>query len=140
MVDADGREPAVGQLLHAFPCGPTALTAVPQRATPPPDQLAAQHVQGAAVHRYTLVAHVPHEHGLQPLPDLRRGSCMRRRSSVFTSRSFACNLVRIVRRYTVNRPLLLVLPQMCVKPRKSKVSGSPVPAAFDFRPQSGRTR
>lgn len=49
------------------------------------------------------------------------GSCRRRLSSVFTSLSFACNLLRIVCRSTVYRPFLF-FPQMCVKPRKSKVS------------------
>ena len=55
---------------------------------------------------------------------------MRRRSSVFTSFSFVCNLLRIVCRSTVNRPLLLFFPQICVKPRKLNVSGFPSPRHF----------
>src|SRR6266581_2631376 len=55
------------------------------------------------------------------------GSCMRRLSSILTSLSFACNRLRIVCRNTVNRPLLLFFPQMCVKPRKLNVSGFPSP-------------
>jgi hypothetical protein len=55
---------------------------------------------------------------------------MRRRSSAFTSPNFACNRLRIVCRSTVNRPLLLLFPQMCVKPRKLNVSGFPSPCFF----------
>ena len=51
---------------------------------------------------------------------------MRRRSSAFTSLSFARNRFFIVCRRTVKRPFL-VFAQMCVKPRKSNVSGSPSP-------------
>src|SRR5438876_8051887 len=43
------------------------------------------------------------------------GPCRRRRSSAFTSLSFACSLFRIVCRTTVNRPFRF-FPQMCVKP------------------------
>src|ERR1700674_443658 len=39
------------------------------------------------------------------------GSCMRCRSSAFTSLNFAGNRLRIVCRNTVNRPLLLFFPQ-----------------------------
>ena len=68
------------------------------------------------------------------------GSCMRRRSSAFTSLSFACNRFRIVCRSTVNRPFR-VFPQMCVKPRKLKVSGFPLPRrAAGSRPRTARTR
>src|SRR5216684_3270015 len=75
-----------------------------------------------------------------PLPIAGMGSCMRRLSSAFTSPSFACNRWRIVCRSTVNRPLTLVLPQMCVKPRKAKVSGFPAPRRWRlsaaYRPNS----
>src|SRR5580704_1413947 len=43
------------------------------------------------------------------LPSSGMGSCMRRRSSAFTAFSFACDLLRIVCRNTVKRPLLLIL-------------------------------
>jgi hypothetical protein len=55
---------------------------------------------------------------------------MRRRSSAFTSRSFACSLFRIVCLTTVNRPFRF-FPQMCVKPRTLNVSGFPWPARVD---------
>jgi hypothetical protein len=56
----------------------------------------------------------------------------------------ACSFARIrcfiVRRKTRKVPLALPLPQMCVNPRKSKVSGFPTPRSFrDFaakRPNS----
>jgi hypothetical protein len=51
---------------------------------------------------------------------------MRRRSSAFTSFSFACIRLRIVCRSTVNCPFLVSL-QMCIKPRKLNVSGFPCP-------------
>src|SRR5713101_2929649 len=60
-------------------------------------------------------------------PSSGMGSCLRRCSSAFTSFSFACNLLRIVCRNTVNRPLLLFFTQMCVKPRKLNVCGFPSP-------------
>src|ERR1700692_2277621 len=62
---------------------------------------------------------------------------MRRRSSASTSLSFACNRLRIVCRSTVNRPLLLLFPHMCVKPRKSNVSGFPSPRFFRFSAANG---
>src|SRR2546430_12733879 len=55
------------------------------------------------------------------------GSCIRRRSSAFTSFNFVCNLLRIVCRSTVYIPLLLFFTQICVKPRKLNVSGFPSP-------------
>jgi hypothetical protein len=51
---------------------------------------------------------------------------MRRRSSALTSLSFVRNLLRIVCRNTVNF-FARVFAQLCVKPRKSKVSGLPPP-------------
>src|SRR5882672_1033126 len=62
---------------------------------------------------------------------------MRRLSSAFTSFSFACSRLRIVCRRTVNRPLLLFLSQMCVKPRKLNVSGFPSPRCFRFLTANG---
>src|SRR5437867_1708557 len=62
---------------------------------------------------------------------------MRRRSSAFTSLSFACSRLRIVCRNTVNIPLLLFLPQICVKPRKLNVSGFPSPRCFRFAAANG---
>ena len=57
---------------------------------------------------------------------------MRRRSSALTAFSFACIRVRIVRRNTVNVPFR-VLAQLCVKPRKLKLSGLPSPRAASVR-------
>jgi len=57
---------------------------------------------------------------------------MRSRNSAFTAFNFACSLLRIVCRKTVKRPLLLFFPQICVKPRKSNVSGFPSPRRFRF--------
>ncbi len=62
---------------------------------------------------------------------------MRRRSSALTSLSFACSLFRIVCLTTVNRPLLLFFPQICVKPRKLNVSGFPLPARRRFSAANG---
>src|SRR6516225_8912842 len=65
------------------------------------------------------------------------GWCMRRRSSVFTAFSLACSRLRIVCRTTVNIPLLLFFPQICVKPRKLNVSGFPSPRRFRFVSANG---
>jgi len=43
---------------------------------------------------------------------------------------FAVIRLRIVFRFTVNRPLFQILPQICVNPKKWKVPGFPVPARF----------
>ena len=56
---------------------------------------------------------------------------MRSRSCCLTSRSFAPMRLRIVLRLTVNRPNLF-FPLMCLKPRKSNVSGLPSPLRFRF--------
>ena len=56
------------------------------------------------------------------------GSCMRSLSWSLTSRSFARIRFEIVMRLIQNRPFL-DLAQMCVKPRKSNVSGLPCPRA-----------
>src|SRR5213593_1578426 len=60
------------------------------------------------------------------------GRCRRRCNSIFTSFSLACHLERIVCRSTVNRPFR-VFAQLCVKPRKLKVSGFPSPRPRRFR-------
>src|SRR5881628_1618116 len=69
------------------------------------------------------------------------GRCRRRCNSPFTSWSLACHLERIVCRSTVKRPLR-VFAQLCVKPRKLKVSGFPSPRPRRFwsanRPNSMR--
>jgi hypothetical protein len=56
---------------------------------------------------------------------------VRKVRKVFTARSVACHLVRIVCRSTVNR-FFRVVAQRCVKPRKLKVSGFPSPRACRF--------
>src|SRR5260370_19736923 len=60
------------------------------------------------------------------------GRCRRRISSVLTSRSFARIRFEIVLRFSVKRPFL-VFAQMCVKPRKSNVSGRPRARALRSR-------
>ena len=54
---------------------------------------------------------------------------MRRWSSCLSCRSLARMRLRIVLRRTVKRPKLF-FPLMCVKPRKSNVSGFPSPLRF----------
>src|SRR5215472_11419694 len=56
---------------------------------------------------------------------------MRSRICCLMSRSFARMRLRIVLRLTVNRPSLF-FPLMCVKPRKSNVSGLPSPLRLRF--------
>jgi hypothetical protein len=52
-------------------------------------------------------------HRLQPLAQFRDGFVQASLKFGFTSFSFVCNLLRIVCRNTVNRPLLLFFTQMC---------------------------
>src|SRR6266705_1728397 len=74
---------------------------------------------------------------LSHLPCSGMGVCMRRLSSAFTSLSLACNRLRMVCLSTVNIRLLLFFAQMCVKPRKSNVSGFPWPRRARFSAANG---
>jgi hypothetical protein len=53
------------------------------------------------------------------------GSCLRLSNSALIAFSFAAMRLPMVFRLTVNRPVLWTAPQMCLKPKKLKVSGFP---------------
>ena len=60
------------------------------------------------------------------------------RSFAATSRSFAVMRFPTVLRVTVSFPLLWIVLQICVNPRKLNVSGFPAPSRFRNRPNSIR--
>src|SRR4029077_20866590 len=82
-------------------------------------------------HLYRIVVEVPLHDRLEPLAGLAHRIVLRSRSCCLMSRSFAPMRLRIVLRLTVNRPNLF-FPLMCVKPRKSNVSGLPSPLRLRF--------
>ena len=71
---------------------------------------------------------MPAHHAAQPPSLLRDGLIPACSSWSLTSRNFARSRFEIVIRRTQKRPSL-ILAQMCVKPRKSNVSGLPSPRA-----------
>ena len=86
-----------------------------------------------------MVVEPPSDHGSQPRPTSTTGSCMRRLNCTLISCSFARIRLAIDFRLIVNAPFRVV-PQQCVKPRKSNVSGLPAPPPLVLRPHSDRTR
>ena len=60
------------------------------------------------------------------------------RSFAATSRSFAVMRFPTLLRFTVSFPLLWIVLQICVNPRKLNVSGFPAPSRFRNRPNSIR--
>ena len=108
MTDAGRRQPAVDEPPHPVPEDAAVLAAPRQRAMPEPAHLEPKHAAAPGsswAPRSSGCAHSTTERS--HLPTSGTGSCMRRRSSAFTSFSFACSRLRIVCRSTVNRPLLL---------------------------------
>ena len=89
---------------------------------PEPYHLVVEALRGMACSGHSVVPVVTHQHAFKPSSIFREGSCMRLLSSIRISFSFAFIFLRLVLRSTQNFPFL-VLPHMCVKPRKSKVSG-----------------
>ena len=79
------------------------------------------------------------QHAGQPPPLHRDGMMQASLELVLTSASFARIRFAIVIRRTQNRPLP-ALAQMCVKPRKSNVSGLPRPRAAGRWRHAARTR
>jgi hypothetical protein len=85
-------------------------------------------------------------HGVATALATGTGWCRRRLSWSLTSRSFARIRLAIVTRLSQNRPDFDDVAQMCVKPRKSNVSGFPRPRRDrsrtalrpNFRPSLGR--
>ena len=72
--------------------------------------------------RYGVVVEIPLDTRFNNLPTMATDSCRRRISYTRISLSVARIRFFTVRRMTLNRPCLSV-PQQCVNPRKSNVSG-----------------
>ena len=70
MASAGGWTPDVGMPLHPFPGGSTPVAASSRGKTPQPDNLASKQAQRTAVHRHSVVAHVPDQNRPRPFPDL----------------------------------------------------------------------
>ena len=126
ITDVRDREPAPGQAGHACPRHERGMAAAHERPPPEARERDAEGLQTRAIERHAVVAGVPSKTARRYRPWSGIGSCTRRHSSVLTSCGFACHLLRIVWHSTVNRPFR-VFPQLCVKPRKLKVSGFPSP-------------
>src|SRR5439155_160249 len=120
-------QPPSDEAPHAIPDDASVLATPRQRAMPEPSHLESKESQRRVVHGHSVIPRCPRTTACSHLPCLGMGSCIRRRSSAFTSFNFVCNLLRIVCRSTVYIPLLLFFTQICVKPRKLNVSGFPSP-------------
>ena len=135
------RNPSLSQNEDARPgdpafLAPTANGTPPERKHPIP-----KHTQTREVSRYRVVVEVALYDRLEPLSGLGHGIVHASRSCCLTCRSLARMRLRIVVRRTMNRPNPF-FPLMCVKPRKSNVSGLPSPLRSRFcsanRPNSIR--
>jgi hypothetical protein len=140
MTDSRWWQPAVNQAPHPFPSDTALLAASRKHAVPSPAHLSSEGAQRRAIHGDPIVAGIPPTTARSHWPTSGMGSCMRRRSSTSTSPSFACSRLRIVCRSTVNRPLLLFFPHMCIKPRKLNVSGFPAPRLLRSNGPNSRRR
>jgi hypothetical protein len=122
MTDGRPGQPASDQRPHAVPEDATVLAAPRQRAVPEPAHWEPKSPQRGGVQGHSAVPDVSSHRRLQPLAQLGDGGV--HASLKFGSHlvPFACNLLRIVCRNTVNRPLLLFFTQICVKSKKLNVS------------------
>ena len=134
-------QPSGNKASHANPVHAVALTAPPQHAAPNPPNSEPKRFQGPD-HSWALrsIGCARPRPSAITAPCSGMGSCMRRRSSAFglPSASPATSCASYCRS-TVNFPAR-VFAQLCVKPRKSKVSGLPPPRRFRFGRQTDRTR
>ena len=119
-----------------------ALASTPKRLQPVPSHLVAKGRDGVDVAGHGVVGEMASHHARQPAPLLGDGqvpASLEARS--FTCFSFARIRFLMVMRRSQKRPSL-VFPQMCVKPKKSNVSGLPRPRSDRFwaakRPNSMR--
>ena len=123
VADAWGWQPVRDDRVHASPAQVLGLTAAAQRAMPQPAHLQPEHASARArcrARRSSAHARPPPRAGTGPARQW-VGAC-----AVAVRSLTACSLARsrlaLVIRKTMNLPFL-VLPQQCVKPRKSKVCG-----------------
>ena len=127
------RHMRVQQPVNPTPAYPAFLAAPPQRTPPVPGQRPAKAHQHAPVSRHPVVLKVASHHRPQPLAGLARRRVRPRPLSCFLiSYSFARIRFRTVLRRTTKRPLFRLISQICVNPRKSKVSGLPSPRLHRF--------
>jgi hypothetical protein len=120
------RKPAVSQGEDTLP-GERALLASAAECMPPmPYHSFPEYAETVQVPQYRIVVEVALHDRLEPLAGLAHGIVHTLTELLLISRSFAPMRLRIVLRLTVNRPSLF-FPLMCLKPRKSNVSGFPSP-------------
>src|SRR3954463_4128742 len=118
-----GQDRLVGRPAHA-----AFLASLAEHLPPQPDDAVLEHAQGSIVEDHAVVPVVTLQDLAEPTMLLPHRGCIRCSMSCRTAFNFLTMRLACVFRLTTNRPLL-VLPQSCVKPRKSKVSGRRCPAA-----------
>ena len=130
MTDAHGRDPSGDVTFHPMP-RQISLTAASEHTPPQTTDRPGEREERRVVHRHAVIldvtaddrAHIRaefRERLVHPSPKFRLDRLQLR-----------LNRVRIVRRKTV-KPPLRVVAQLCVKPRKLKLSGLPWPRARRF--------
>ena len=105
------------------------LAAPPKRPEPVPDEPLAEGAERLDVVGHRVIAVVPAQNAGEPAPCSGMGRCIRLAISRLTASSLARIRFESVSRRSLNRPVFLVFPQMCVKPRNWNVSGLPSPRA-----------
>ena len=105
MTDASMRNPPSHVAFHPSPRQMVSLAPAFEHPPPDPTYGHARVTDARAIHRHAVVTDMPEQPPTQIGTLLRKGQCMRCRSSAFTATSFACNRVRIVCRRTVNPSL-----------------------------------
>jgi hypothetical protein len=123
---------AVDQILEALPRPSAALTAPPQREQPVPRCFTPERVDPPQIPRHRVIVEISSHHLCQPAAGVLN-------RIVHAPAQLRCNIPQLRRhafpyrlRFTVNLPLFQIVPQICVKPRKLKVSGFPAPSRFRF--------
>jgi hypothetical protein len=132
-------KPADCQKVHAGPREPMRLAAIEESPPPESSHPFPKDTQAIQISRHRVVVEVASHDRLEPLTRLRH-------RVVHTPAKLLLDLLALIRlplvlRFTVKYPFCVV-PLMCVKPRKSNVSGLPSPLRFRrssaYRPNSIR--
>ncbi len=135
------RKPPLGNRDHAFPRHPTLLTAAAQNVPPHAKHPFSEHAEAAQVPGYCVVVEVALHNCPKPCAGVRR-SVVHACAELLLNTLQLCPHTLADRHAFYAKTPVPVPPLMCVKPRKSNVSGLPSPLRARFssanRPNSIR--
>src|ERR1700686_5085593 len=106
----------IGEAPHPLPGQPAALTATPKRFEPVLDDPFAEGAERLDVVGHRVVVVVPLQDAGEPATLLWNGLVHTPRHLALTASSLARIRFESVIRLSLNRPVFLVVPQICVKP------------------------